>query len=49
MDNKNTDLSPAVNVINNILNQVNKIVIGKEDITLKVLMSIIIDYFAIYG
>ncbi len=35
------NLSPAVNVINNILNEVNKTIIGKENITLKVLMAII--------
>ncbi|MBE6844654.1 MAG: MoxR family ATPase [Ruminococcus sp.] len=32
---------PMTNMINNILNEVNKAVIGKEDITLKVLMAII--------
>lgn len=35
------NLSPAVNVINNILSEVNKVVIGKENITQKVLMAII--------
>jgi len=35
------NLSPAVNVISNILNEVNKVVIGKENITQKVLMAII--------
>ncbi|MGN0612477.1 MAG: AAA family ATPase [Porcipelethomonas sp.] len=36
-----TDLSAAVNRLNNILNEVNKAVIGKENITEKVLMAII--------
>ncbi len=41
MEINETNLEPAVKIINNILNEVNKVVIGKKNITLKVLMAII--------
>lgn len=41
MNTDNEKISAAVKVINNILNEVNKTVIGKNEITLKVLMAII--------
>ncbi len=41
MEINETSLAPAVKMINDILGQVNKIVIGKKDITLKVLLAII--------
>ena len=41
MELTKTDLQPATGMVNNILNEVNKVVIGKKDIIMKVLLAII--------